>query len=61
MSRVLLLDTSRLKDIGSYGLKNKREVWRIQLLLAKLRKAARQLLTLDETDERRLFEGKHAI
>jgi small subunit ribosomal protein S9e len=38
-------------------LKNKREVWRVQLTLARLRKAARELLTLDETDERRIFEG----
>ena len=27
----------RLKMIGTYGLKNKREVWRIQLTLAKMR------------------------
>jgi small subunit ribosomal protein S9e len=38
-------------------LKNKREVWRVQITLAKLRKAARELLTLDENDPRRLFEG----
>jgi small subunit ribosomal protein S9e len=41
-------------------LKNKREVWRIQLTLAKMRKAARELLTLDEKDARRIFEG-HAL
>ena len=38
-------------------MKNKREVWRVQITLAKLRKAARELLTLDENDPRRLFEG----
>ena len=27
------------------------------MLLAKIRKAARELLTLDETDPRRIFEG----
>ncbi len=27
----------RLKVIGTYGLKNKREVWRVQLTLAKIR------------------------
>jgi small subunit ribosomal protein S9e len=43
--------------IGKYGLKNKREVWRIQLTLARIRKAARDLLTLDEKDPRRQFEG----
>eukprot|EP01027_Heterolobosea_sp_BB2_P023936 GEZU01036009.1.p1 GENE.GEZU01036009.1~~GEZU01036009.1.p1 ORF type:complete len:190 (-),score=60.60 GEZU01036009.1:80-649(-) len=46
-----------LKLCGEYGLKNKREVWRVQFALAKIRKAARHLLTLDETDPRRIFEG----
>lgn len=46
-----------LKLIGQYGLKNKREVWRVKLMLAKIRKAARELLTLEERDPRRLFEG----
>uniref|UniRef100_A0A3B3H461 Small ribosomal subunit protein uS4 n=1 Tax=Oryzias latipes TaxID=8090 RepID=A0A3B3H461_ORYLA len=43
--------------IGEYGLRNKREVWRVKFTLAKIRKAARELLTLDEKDSRRLFEG----
>lgn len=46
-----------LKLIGEFGLKNKREVWRVKYTLAKIRKAARELLTLDEKDARRLFEG----
>jgi len=46
-----------LKLIGEYGLKNKREVWRVQYALARVRHAARELLTLDEKDPRRLFEG----
>ena len=46
-----------LKLIGEYGLRNKREVWRVKYTLAKIRKAARELLTLDEKDSRRLFEG----
>nr|ABW90415.1 putative ribosomal protein S9 [Barentsia elongata] len=46
-----------LKLIGEYGLRNKREVWRVKYLLAKMRKTARVLLTLDEKDPRRLFEG----
>ena len=46
-----------LKLCGEYGLRCKREIWRIQLALAKVRKAARQLLTLDEKDPRRIFEG----
>merc|ERR1712228_126840 len=36
----------------------KMEVWRVQLSLAKLRKAARELLTLEENDPRRIFEGR---
>lgn len=47
-----------LKIIGEYGLRNKREVWRVKYTLAKIRKAARELLTLEEKDQKRLFEGK---
>ncbi|GAB6021044.1 40S ribosomal protein S9 [Chamberlinius hualienensis] len=36
---------------------NKREVWRVKYTLAKIRKAARELLTLEEKDAKRLFEG----
>lgn len=46
-----------LKIIGEYGLRNKREVWRVKLVLAHIRKAARELLTLEEKDQKRLFEG----
>ncbi|KAG8187793.1 hypothetical protein JTE90_025831 [Oedothorax gibbosus] len=46
-----------LKFIGDFGLRNKREVWRVKYTLAKIRKAARELLTLDEKDTKRLFEG----
>ena len=48
---------NEMKLIGEFGLKNKREVWRIQLMLARIRKAARVLLTLDDKDPRRMFEG----
>merc|ERR1712173_433758 len=37
--------------------RNKREVWRVKYSLAKIRKAARDLLTLEEKYPRRLFEG----
>ncbi|VDK49886.1 unnamed protein product [Anisakis simplex] len=46
-----------LKLIGEFGLRNKREVWRVKYTLAKIRKAARTLLTLEEKDPKRLFEG----
>merc|ERR1712183_289282 len=46
-----------LKLVGEYGLRCKKEVWRVQLTLAKIRKAARELLTLDSKDPKRLFEG----
>merc|ERR1711936_1152027 len=39
------------------GLRNKREVWRVKYTLAKIRTAARELLTLEEKDPKRLFEG----
>ena len=47
--------------IGQYGLKNKREVWRVAYLLARIRKAARELLSLEETNQKRLFEGEALI
>jgi len=48
---------NEMKLIGEFGLKNKREVWRVGLAMARIRKAARILLTLDEKDPKRLFEG----
>lgn len=48
---------SELMLVGSYGLRNKREIWRVQLVLSKIRSAARHLLTLDEKDPKRVFEG----
>merc|ERR1719265_1262850 len=49
---------AEMKIIGEYGLKNKREVWRVQYALARIRSAARTLLTLEEKDEARLFQGE---
>merc|ERR1711908_80585 len=48
---------AEMKIVGEYGLKNKREVWRVQYALARIRTAARKLLTLDEKSEERLFQG----
>jgi len=47
-----------LKLVGEYGLRNKREVWRVNFTLAKIRSVARVLLTLDEKDPKRIFEGQ---
>lgn len=49
---------SELKLVGEYGLKNKRELWRVQVALSKIRNAARTLLMLDESDPKRIFEGR---
>eukprot|EP01013_Petalomonas_cantuscygni_P042352 TRINITY_DN7622_c0_g1_i2.p1 TRINITY_DN7622_c0_g1~~TRINITY_DN7622_c0_g1_i2.p1 ORF type:complete len:189 (+),score=25.63 TRINITY_DN7622_c0_g1_i2:39-605(+) len=46
-----------LKLVGEYGLRCKREVWRVALTLAKMRKCARTLLTLEADSERRVLEG----
>ena len=52
---------AELKLVGEYGLKNKREVWRVQLTLGKIRSVARSLLTLDEKNPKRIFEGQALI
>merc|ERR1711871_332606 len=49
---------AELKLIGTYGLKNKREIWRVGLVLSKVRAVARQLLTLEERDPQRIFQGQ---
>jgi len=46
-----------LKVVGEYGLRCKREVWRVNYMLARMRAIARLLLTLDEKDNKRIFEG----
>ena len=40
------------------GLRNKREVWRVQYTLAKMRSVARELMTLPKKDPKRMFEGQ---
>jgi len=47
-----------LKICGEYGLRNKREVWRVNYLLSKIRSVARSLLILPEKEPKRLFEGQ---
>merc|ERR1712118_557432 len=49
---------AELKLLGQFGLKNKREIWRVRLALAKIRSTARNLLTKDEKDPKRIFEGQ---
>ncbi|CAG8601155.1 10080_t:CDS:2 [Funneliformis mosseae] len=50
-----------LRLIGDFGLRNKREIWRVAYTLSNIRRAARELLTLDDKDPRRLFEGNALI
>ncbi|KAI9355898.1 hypothetical protein DFJ73DRAFT_823901 [Zopfochytrium polystomum] len=50
-----------LKLAGEYGLRNKREIYRVGLTLSKIRRAARDLLTRPEKDAKRLFEGNALI
>jgi len=49
---------SELKIVGQYGLRNKRELWRVQYALNKIRNNVRHVLTLDESDPKRIFEGQ---
>lgn len=49
---------AEMKLLGEFGLRGKREIWRVQLALSKIRTAARTLLTLDAKDPRRIFEGE---
>ena len=44
--------------MGEYGLRCKRELWRVQYALSRIRNNARMLLTLDEKNSRRIFEGE---
>ena len=46
-----------LQIVGKFGLKNKREVWRAKYQVSQFRRAARILLTLEEKDPKRIFEG----
>merc|ERR1711911_335527 len=52
---------SELKLVGVYGLRNKREIWRVQFTLGKIRFAARELLTLPENDQGRIFREKSLL
>jgi len=47
-----------LKLCGEYGLRNKREIWRLGFFVAKCRAIARALLTLPSKDPKRVFEGE---
>ena len=46
-----------LKLCGEYGLRCKKEIWRVNLFLSNLRRTARTLLTLPESHPRRQIEG----
>lgn len=49
---------AELKIVGQYGLRNKRELWRVQYALSKIRNNVRTTLTRDEKDPKRIFEGQ---
>ncbi|KAK0584016.1 hypothetical protein LWI29_006557 [Acer saccharum] len=49
---------AELRLVGEFGLRCKRELWRVQYALSRIRNAARELLTLDEKNPRRIFEGE---
>lgn len=49
---------NELKLLGEYGLKTKREVWRVNYTMANIRSVARQLLTLPPKHPKRVFEGE---
>lgn len=46
-----------LRLVGQYGLRCKREIWRVNVVLSKMRRTARLLLTLPEGASRRVLEG----
>ena len=46
-----------LKLCGQYGLRCKREIWRVNVVLSKMRRTARLLLTLPQSHTRRQLEG----
>ena len=50
-----------LRLVGDFGLRNKRELWRVRYTLAKIRKAARELLTLDEKHPKRLHSHVYVL
>ena len=49
---------SELELVGKFGLRCKREIFRAKFMLSKIRGTARELLTLEEHDQRRIFEGE---
>ncbi|KAL6528799.1 40S ribosomal protein S9-2 [Orobanche minor] len=49
---------SELRLVGEYSLSCKRELWRVQYALSRIRNNARELLTFDEKDPCRIFEGE---
>ena len=46
---------AELKLVGEYGLRAKRELWRVQYAFSRIRNAATMLLTLDEKNQRHTF------
>ncbi|CAD6267814.1 unnamed protein product [Miscanthus lutarioriparius] len=52
---------AELKLVGEYGLRCKRELWRVQYALSRIRNAARHLLTLDEKNPAVSLRGQNKL
>lgn len=44
--------------VGKSGLRNKREIYKARFMLSKIRSTAKNLLTLEESNPKRRFEGE---
>lgn len=59
-----LYSTTRIKEenelIKRYGLKNKREVWKTDFAVAKIRNTAKKLITASEEEKKKYVDGQRA-
>jgi small subunit ribosomal protein S4 len=57
-----LYSTVRIKEenglVNRYGLKNKREVWKTDFAVAKIRNTAKKLITASEEEKNKFIEGQ---
>lgn len=52
---------SEIKLAGKFGLRCKREIWRLNKKVMKIRKSASEMLTLEPNDPRRVFQGEALV